>query len=243
MSRYLAICSYDGTNFLGFQKQLEGRTVQNVLEDALSQLLNKETLITASGRTDAKVHALAQPFHFDCDKDIDLDKFRYSLNRVLPKDIHISSLNKVEDDFHARINAKEKHYRYIVNVGESNPFEINYVYDLNRNLDLESMIKASLLLIGEHNFMNFTSKEEDFKGFVRNIRNITIVKQNNKIIFDFYGDGFMRYMIRMIVGTLIEIGLGKINDSFIKENIDTTKRSIISYKAPGNGLYLVEVTY
>ena len=149
----------------------------------------------------------------------------------------------MDDNFHARINAKSKHYRYVINMGERDPFKIRYQYDLNKKLNLEDIIKASSLLIGKHNYQDFTTKEEDFENFNREIFDIKITSENGIIILDFYGSGFMRYMIRIIVGTLIAIGLGKENVDFINKHLDSKDRNIISYKAPGNGLTLVDVKY
>ncbi len=243
MSRYVAICSYDGTNFLGYQRQNEGRTVQGIIEEIISKILNTPTTITASGRTDAKVHALYQPFHFDVNKEIDESKFKHSLNCLLPDDIVILDVYKVKDDFHARINAKEKTYSYIINMGERNPLKVNYEYELGRKLDIELIKKASRLFEGTHNFKNFTSKEEDFSNFIRTITSIDIECNNDILIFKFTGNGFMRYMIRMIVGTLVEIGLHKIDVDYITKQLENPNRNICSYKAPGQGLYLEKVNY
>ena len=243
MPRYLAICSYDGTHYKGFQKQIDGGTIQDNIEDALSKLLNVKTIIHASGRTDAQVHAYNQTFHFDTIKELDTTKFIHSMNCLLNDDIHIKSLKEVDSDFHARISAKKKHYRYVINMGEKDPFYINYHYQLNKKLDVDKIKEASKLFIGEHNFQDFTSKEEDFSSFIRTIDNIEVNQVDDILIIDFYGNGFMRYMIRMIVGTLLEIGLDKEDYSFIEEHLDKKERRIISYKAPGNGLYLVEVIY
>ena len=117
MPRYLATCSYDGTHYKGFQKQIDGGTIQDNIEDVLSKLLNVKTTIHASGRTDAQVHAYNQTFHFDTVKELDTTKFIHSMNCLLNEDVHIKSLKEVDDDFHARISAKKKHYRYVINMG------------------------------------------------------------------------------------------------------------------------------
>lgn len=243
MPRYLVTCSYDGTHYKGFQKQIDGGTIQDNIEEVLSKLLNTKIVIHASGRTDAQVHAYNQTFHFDSEKVLDTTKFIYSMNCLLNQDIHIKSIKVVDNDFHARISAKKKHYRYVINMGEKDPFYINYHYQLNKELDVDKIKDAAKLFCGEHNFQDFTSKEEDFSSFIRNIDNIEVNKVDDILIIDFYGNGFMRYMIRMIVGTLVAIGLGKENNHFILEHLDKKERRIISYKVPGNGLYLVEVIY
>ena len=245
MTRIKAICSYDGSEFLGYQKQTKGRTIQEEIEKILSKLLNNETNIVASGRTDAKVHAEGQVFHFDTEKeDINLDKFRYSMNALLPEDIHIISLEIVDSSFNARISATGKHYRYVVNMGEGDPFTFKYEYHLKRKLDIDGILQGCNLFKGEHDFKDFTSKEEDFQNFVRRVDDITIKVVGEKVIFDFYGNGFMRYMIRMMVGTLVAIGLDKEKVDYISNHLDSkANRSITSYKAPGEGLTLIEVFY
>ena len=242
--RYLINFSYDGSMFNGYQKQPNLRTVQGCLEDAL-KFINGGCCIDihSSGRTDKGVHAYNQYAHFDMDRSITLYKLKCALNTYTPDDIYIKNVRIVDNDFHARISAKKKHYRYVVNMGEKDPFYINYHYQLNKKLDVDKIKEASKLFIGEHNFQDFTSKEEDFSSFIRTIDNIEVNQVDDILILDFYGNGFMRYMIRMIVGTLIEIGLGKEDSSFIEEHLDKKERRIISYKAPGNGLYLVEVIY
>ncbi|MCX5774788.1 MAG: tRNA pseudouridine(38-40) synthase TruA [Firmicutes bacterium] len=243
MFRYKVTLSYDGTQFLGWQRQPEGRTVQSEIEKALSQILNTEITIQSSGRTDAQVHAKGQVFHFDSDKELAGEKFRYSLNRVLPKDIHIIEIKNVPTDFHARFGVKAKHYQYLVNVGEASPFFNNYRYELMRKVDIKKVLLASKDFIGRHDFRNFTSKEIDDNGFIREIYKLDISVQDDIVTFDFIGSGFMRYMVRMIVGTLLAIGIGQEEVSFVHERLLATPRQTVRYKAPGQGLYLVSVSY
>ncbi len=241
--RLLATVSYDGTNFVGWQIQPNGRSVEEEIEKVLSKILNKKTKIYGSGRTDAKVHALGQTFHFDVDKEnVDLGKFLYSINSLLPEDIHINSLVRVEDDFHARFSAKKKTYKYILNMGEYNPFERNYVFQFLRKLDVNKIIEASKLFIGEHNFKSFTAKEEDENNYIREIYSFNIKQDNNELILEISSNGFMRYMVRNIVGALIEVGLGKIEKSYIEDLLNNQTCSC-QYRAKACGLYLVKVSY
>lgn len=236
--------SYDGHNFKGFQRQINERTVQQEIESVLSKIFNSEIVITASGRTDAGVHALKQVITFTPNKEVnDLSLLRYSLNRMLPNDIHINTIKEVNDDFHPRFSAYSKTYKYLLNMGEANPFYENYRYEFKRKLDVQKMEEAKNLFIGEHNFHNFTTKEEDTKGFIRNISSITINQEEDVLTIILIGNGFMRYMVRMIVGTLIMIGLGKEDKSFITNKLTDTERMPVIYKAPPQGLYLVDVKY
>ena len=244
--RYLAIVSYKGTNYCGWQKQTISKlpSIEETIEKVLSRILNKETKIYGSGRTDAGVHALGQTFHFDVEKEIDCSKLVHSLNELLPEDIRICSLNKVEEDFHARFSAKSKTYVYkIRNAKLSSPFKSDLEYTLGQTLDVEKMVGASKLFIGEHNYQNFTSKEVDDSNFVRNINGIDIYQDKENIEISMTGNGFMRYMVRMIVGNLIQVGLGKLTKEDIKANLESKVRKPSSYKAPAYGLYLKSVLY
>ncbi len=244
--RYFAVVSYRGTPFCGWQKQTISKlpSVEVTIETVISRILNNQTKIYGSGRTDAGVHSLGQTFHFDSPKELDKYRFLHSLNELLPPDIRVLSLNLVEDDFHARFSAKGKTYIYkIRNAKLASPFESDLEYTLGQELDIEKMVEASKLFIGEHNFQNFTSKDEDDANFVRNISEIKITKENEHVVILMTGNGFMRYMVRMIVGTLIQVGLGKMTSEDIKKILEDPVRKPSSYKAPAYGLYLKEVLY
>ena len=241
--KYLASVSYDGSNFVGWQIQPNGRSVEEEIERVLSLIFDTKIKIYGSGRTDAGVHALNQYFDFKIDKEFDKDKLRYSLNKLLPKDIHINSIILVEDGFSARFSSISKSYRYIINMGELDVFKRNYECQFHQKLDVDLIIDAADLFIGKHCFQNFTSKEEDEGNFIRTINFLNIKLIDNRLIIDINGDGFMRYMVRMIVATLIEIGLKKINKDYISETLDSNIRKPVPYKAKANGLYLVDVFY
>ena len=240
--RFLATIEYDGTKYAGWQIQPNGVSIEEEIEKVLSKLLNKEMKIYGSGRTDAGVHALGQTFHFDADIK-DIDKFKYSLNCLLPRDMHVLNIEKKGDDFHARYLVKEKEYIYYINMGEYDPFNKDYMYQFQRPLDVDKITEASKLFIGEHCFQNFTSKDEDQDRFVRNIYSIDLSKKDDILKITFRGNGFMRYMIRMIVGTFIEVGLGRLEIAKVKEYLEQKERKVVSYKAPANGLYLSKVIY
>ena len=242
--RLFACVSYKGTNYQGWQKQKSAPTVQSEIEKVLSKILNTEINIYASGRTDAGVHANHQYFHFDIDKDVDIDRLMYSTNCLLPKDIKINFLKRVDDDFHARFSAKKKEYKYIVNLKGNNPF--NYELNAEMYLDVDdNLLKESLdLFIGEHNFQDFTSKEEDDNNFVRTIYFASFTRSGDQLVISFIGNGFMRYQIRDMVATALMVAANKESIEFIKHHLkDKKERDIVSYKAPAEGLYLEEVYY
>ena len=241
--RYLITFSYDGTNYNGYQKQLNKNTIQDKIESALNKITSNKIIIHASGRTDSKVHALNQKAHFDLDKEYDIYKLKKSINSLIPEDIHISKIEVVDNDFHARFNVKEKEYIYKLNIGEYNPLDRNYVYQYNKELDLDKMIEASKYLLGEHNFKSFTKTDDSKEDYIRNIYKINITKKDNIITFDFIGNGFLRYMIRNIVGTLIEVGENKIDPIKVKEILDSQNRKNAGKTAHPEGLYLYNVKY
>ena len=242
--RILGVCSYKGTNYYGWQKQVGFVSVQSTIEGALSKVYDMPISITGSGRTDAGVHALRQYFHFDTDKEKDLKQLAYALNKMLPEDIKILSFEKVRDDFHARYCAKKKIYEYRIVLKNKDPFqdELAFVYPMDFDFDLFK--KALDKFVGQHNYQDFTSKEEDEGGFVREIYEIKVSKEDNNISIRFEGNGFMRYQIRNMIGAAINVANKKEDISFVDYHLKEDKpREIISYKAPANGLYLVDVLY
>lgn len=239
--------SYDGSDFKGYQKQPRSRTVQGELEKALSQINgNKEVSVSASGRTDAGVHAMNQKAHFDMDSEFDCDKLLKSVNSLLPEDIYVKKIEIVSDNFHARFNATGKEYIYQINMGEYNPLERKYVYQYNEKLDVVEMQRAMKYLEGTHSFKSFTKTDEERDDYVRTLSQTNIIrdlKDVNKITLVFIGTGFMRYMVRNIVGTLIEIGEGKRRSEEIIEILKSEDRTKAGKTANAEGLYLRNVFY
>lgn len=241
--RYLAIVSYKGTNYSGWQIQPNDISIQEIIEEKISKILNTPTKIYGSGRTDAGVHALGQTFHFDSDKIKDTGKFMYSLNSLLPDDIYILSIQEVASDFHARYNAKGKIYSYSLNVGKYDLFYKDTIYQLLRPLNIEKIKQCIHMFEGEHCFQNFTSKIEDEDKFVRIIYSLELSSDNDILKLTFKGNGFMRYMIRMLMGTLIEVGLERMNPEDVQKILNDKNRKVVSFKAPANGLCLEKVIY
>lgn len=240
------ICSYNGTNYSGWQKQTKDPSVQKEIEKVLSTVLNTETNIQGSGRTDAGVHANRQHFHFEVknDKKVDIQKLQYSMNSMLPNDIKILSLEAVNDDFHARFSAKGKRYIYKISRQAKDPFKENLVWLNPQPFDLELFKQALNQFLGTHNFQDFSSKEEDEANFVRTISKVEVCDKDDEISITFEGDGFMRYQIRFMIGTALAVATKEIEISFIEKHLkDGKNREIVHYKAPGQGLYLDEVFY
>ncbi len=244
--RILAVVSYKGTKYAGWQIQPNAVSIEETIEASLSRIFNRPINIIGAGRTDAGVHAMGQRFHFDVDEtEVDLDKLIYSLNSMLPPDIKIEDMEEVDTDFHARYSAKEKIYSYSVVLDDKDVFLNEIMYICPYQIDMKILEDVLTHFKGKHNFKNFTSKEEDQDGFIREIYDVQLEK-TNETMFNvvFRGNGFMRYMIRYMVGTAIEAARGKITIEEVDELLDdSSPRHIVSWKAPACGLLLLDVIY
>ena len=242
--RFLIKFSYDGTAYNGFQTQPGLETIQEKLEDALKIINNdKVTPIIATGRTDKGVHALCQYGHADIDVNITEKKLKRAMNSNLPDDIHVIETKIVEDDFHARYNVKTKEYQYVINVGEYNPLERNYVFQYNYDLNVEAMANAIKVFVGEHDFRAFVTDNKEKENCVRTIFYASIEKSCDKIVITFRGNGFLRYQIRNMVGILIKVGENKISTEDVEKILESKDRTIGGKTAPASGLYLTNVEY
>ena len=245
--KYFITFSYDGSNFSGYQKQPNKRTIQQEIEDVLKQINNgKSVSISASGRTDAGVHALNQKAHFSLDIDIDPNRLIRGMNSLLPSDIYVKNISLVDQEFHARFSAIGKEYIYKINMGEYNPLERNYIFQYCKKLDLISMERGIKYLEGTHNFKSFTKSDDEIEDYNRKISQTMITRDSkdvNKIIITFVGTGFLRYMVRNMVGVLIEIGEGKRKPEDIMEILKSEDRKLAGKTAPSCGLYLRNVFY
>ena len=242
--RYLMTFSYDGTNYNGYQKQPNLKTIQSVIEESLTKInSNKKVLIHASGRTDSGVHAFNQKAHFDLDNNIDSSKIKHSLNSLLPKDIYVKEVNVVDNEFHARFDVVKKEYIYKINVGEYNPIDVNYIYQYNNYLDIKRMKKVLTYLEGEHDFSSFTKMVDEKETYVRTIYTTEISIDNDIITIKFVGNGFLRYMVRNMVGLLIEVGSNKKEPEEVLRLFEVRDRKEAGITAPPNGLYLNNVYY
>ncbi len=243
--RIKATLSYDGSRYYGFQIQKKEKeiSIQGELNKVLNQIFNNSIKIYGAGRTDKGVHALGQVFHFDISFDnYDLDKLRYSMNMMLPKDINIISLEKVNEDFHARYSARKKWYQYRVSL-KDNPFFIRYALIYHYKLNLDLMEKGLNIFLGKHNFVNFCSIREFDTNFEETIYSFHLKQENDMLIFDIVGSGFKRYMVRQIIATILMLGREKINLDYIIDHLKEGYIDSVPYKVDPQGLYLMEVFY
>ncbi len=239
------IIQYDGSNFKGFQRLKDNdNTIQGKIEDVLSKLTGENIEIVASGRTDMGVHALGQVANFKTNCTESVEKIQNYLYKYLPESIVVTKIEEVDDRFHSRYNAKSKIYMYrIDNNKYHNPFNRRYTHHLDKKLDIEKMQEASKYLIGEHDFTSFASSRSKKKSHVRTIEYIKIQEKNNLLEIYIKADGFLYNMVRIIVGTLIDAGLHKIDPEDVKTMLESKNRVVASDTAPAKGLYLLDVQY
>ncbi|MGD2244923.1 MAG: tRNA pseudouridine(38-40) synthase TruA [Candidatus Aminicenantes bacterium] len=242
MQNYKLILSYDGTDFHGWQRQPKKRTVQGLLEDSLAKITQKKINITGAGRTDAGVHAQAQVANFKANLNMNDDELFRAINSLLPQDIRVTALKRTDKDFHARKMAKSKIYQYrIFNSPNISPFIIRYVLHWPSRLKVQSMREAAPLFIREADFTAFSSNR--LLDPVRKVTRSEINKKGNEIIYTVEANGFLRYMVRTMVGTLLEAGKGKLLPEQIETLFRKKKRSLASPTAPAKGLCLIKVNY
>lgn len=240
--RYFLGFSYKGTSYHGWQIQPNAITVQEVLEDRMSKLLGNEIKLIGAGRTDAGVHAKFMIAHFDADIS-DIEKFIYRLNSFLPQDIAVHSLQEMKPDAHARFDATERTYHYYINY-KKDPFktELSWLWNYEA-LDVVKMNEAAALLLKFDDFTSFARLHTDNKTNICNVRYAVWSEENGNLKFEITSDRFLRNMVRSIVGTLVEIGKGKISlDEFI-EIIEKKDRKFAAASAPAHGLFLTHVAY
>ncbi|MGX8835512.1 tRNA pseudouridine(38-40) synthase TruA [Amedibacillus sp. YH-ame6] len=244
MSRFKAIVSYDGSRYGGWQKQPNTHSIQEEIEFALEKINGTPTPITASGRTDALVHAIAQCFHFDAVKELDGDHWRQAINSLLPKDIRIQQIDKVHDEFHARFDCVGKRYDYLITHDVLNPFLEQYMGKDRKILDVAYMQECANVFIGTYDFTSFTSNKIDpRKPRIKTITRAEILQEDKSVRMIFEGNGFLRYMVRMLAGTLIEAGKHRISKEDVEQMLHAKDKHVCRYKAPAQGLYLVKVDY
>ncbi|QNU67637.1 tRNA pseudouridine(38-40) synthase TruA [Ruminiclostridium herbifermentans] len=236
---------YDGTNYHGWQIQKNVITVQETIEKAISKLLGNQVGIIGCSRTDVGVHAYGQIAHFVTDSKIPGDKFSYAINNLLPSDIVIKQSEEVSEDFHSRYSAKGKRYRYLVyNDAHASAIMKNRSYHVRPKLDIEKMKRAAKYFIGEHDFAAFQSTGGQVLSTVREIFSLEIEKKEDNIIsIEVTGNGFLYNMVRIIAGTLVYVGMGRIDADEIPLIIDSLDRTRAGKTAPAEGLYLMEIFY
>lgn len=246
MQRFKAVVSYDGFDYAGWQIQPaeRGATIQQTIQDAISVICQQPVSITGSGRTDAQVHAWGQVFHFDVDFSLNAFQWKRAINGHLPKDIHIRSIEAVDSRFHARFDAIGKRYEYRIQLGEANVFTRRYTFQSPWTLNVQAMREGAAYLIGEHDFSSFCANSRaEMPDQVRTITRLELAEENDQLRLIFEGSGFLRYMVRMMTGTLIEVGRGRLAPQDVQWMLQAQDKQICHFNAKPQGLTLVEVYY
>jgi tRNA pseudouridine38-40 synthase len=243
MQRYFLELSFDGTAYHGWQIQANANGVQGEVNKALSTVLQTECFVTGAGRTDTGVHALQMFCHFDADlKKNDPDKLIYQLNSILPSDIAIKAIMEVKAEANCRFDASSRTYIYKI-IQEKNPFYINKAWYHPFALDLDAMNRACDLLITYRNFTSFSKTGSEVKTDICDLMDARWTKSDGIVLFNITADRFLRNMVRAIVGTMVEIGSGKMDLAAFKNVIESLDRSKAGFSAPASGLYLKSITY
>lgn len=243
MKRMLLKISYDGTAYHGWQVQPNGITIQQTLQDALEKLLGKRIAVTGCSRTDAGVHAREFYCHIDCEEHIPENAFLKGLNSILPNDIVVIDCLKVESDFHARYNAKGKKYVYLMYIGDLNPFKSRYMLHLENQPNIELMNCFCKGIIGKHDFAGFSSSKRTVNDTVRTVTDCFVKQDGNCIIFEIKGDGFLYNMVRILAGTALAVGQGRLSYDCYNNIFSTNDRSKGGDTLPPFALMLEEVYY
>lgn len=242
--RYKMIFSYDGSSFYGYERQPKLKTVQGSIEEILTDINNnKKVTISSSGRTDKGVHALQQVAHFDLDVNVSLYGLKKALNKRLEGNVYIKSIEPINNDFHARYDVLDKTYVYYINTNDYDVFKRNYVYQYNKELDVDKMKDSINCFLGEHDFRSFCKDEKEKENCVRCIKNVSLDVIDDLIIIRFTADGFLRKMVRNMVGVLVEIGSGKKNKDYILNLLNSCGSIKCGKGVPGCGLYLENINY
>ncbi len=242
---FMITIEYDGSVYHGWQRQAKGLTIQGEIEKALETMTGATVRLTGSGRTDAGVHAYGQVANFHCDTDLGPEVFHKGLISLLPDDIVITSCKQVHDDFHARYDVKSKTYHYRI-LNRPLPVAIfrQYAWHIRKKLDLDAMRNATRHLLGTHDFKAFEGSGSPRANTIRSIIHANLVEMNDGyVVFEIEGDGFLRFMVRNIVGTLVDVGLSKISPSDVNRILLSKDRNLASVTAPAHGLFLVAVKY
>jgi tRNA pseudouridine38-40 synthase len=243
MTRYILTLEYDGTDLIGWQENRQGPSVQSIVKDAIEKFCGARVDVVGAGRTDAGVHAVAMTAHVDIAGEHSAETVMRALNFYLTdKPVSVLACEIVPDDFNARFDCVARHYKYVVlNRGASPVLQKNRVYWIPRQLDVDAMRAAAAKLLGNHDFTSFRASECQAKSPIKTLDKIEITQSGDEIMFEFSARSFLHHMVRNIVGTLIEIGLGKPYD--IDEILNAKNRSAAGPTAPASGLYFIRADY
>jgi len=235
---------YDGTSFVGFQRQKRGRSVQGEMEAALKKLFQRQVKVTGAGRTDSGVHALGQVVHFVANRRMELGKMLQGVNHYLPSDVSVVRIEEASDKFHAQYSARSKIYEYrVLNAMTRSPIERKWSYQVRQRLDMSDMKRGARLFVGEHDFRAFEASGSRRKGAVRRIRRFTVEKGGRMVVFRAESNGFLYKMVRRMVGTLLEIGRRRMTVSELKRLIESNGHMGVGPTVPAQGLFLKQVIY
>ena len=245
MFNYKMKIQYDGSRYSGWQKQGNtGNTIQKKFEDILYKLAGYEVEIHGSGRTDAGVHANGQVANFKLREDYGTDVLIEYINKYLPDDINVLSIERVDEKFHARLNASKKRYIYRIDNGQKqNVFTRKYTFHCPEKLDIDAMRKAADIYVGEHDFKAFCDNKHMKKSTVRTVYKVNIVRDENELIICYEGNGFLYHMVRLMTGALIDVGLHKMSCSELCDTLENKDRGRLNNLAPAQGLILDKVWY
>ena len=243
MTRYKINIEYDGTDLIGWQKNTQGPSVQSLLEDAIFHFCAEKVEVYSAGRTDAGVHAISMVAHFDLDRDQECETVKRAMNFYLVnKPVSVLNCEKVSDDFHSRFSCTARHYKYVV-LNRNSPVVLqkNRVWWVPQKLDIDAMKKAATKLLGKHDFTSFRASECQAKSPIKTLDTCNITQNGDEIIFEFSARSFLHHQVRNMVGTLVEIGMGKPYD--IDAVFEKKDRSAAGITAPASGLYFVSADY
>ena len=239
------VIEYDGKEFNGWQKQPNKLNIQGSIEEAIKQITGEEIELSASGRTDAGVHAFGQVANFKTESNLPIEKFPVAINTKIKRSIRIISAEEVDERFHSRLNCKKKTYRYVINNSEfASAIYRNLETHIPQKLNIKKMKEAIKYFEGEHDFKAFKASGTSSKSSVRTIYKAEIIEMpNNRIYIELTGNGFLYNMVRIIAGTLVDVGLEKIKPEEIPSIIEKGKRDLAGKTLPPNGLFLLKVEY
>ena len=241
-TRIMCTVKYDGSKFFGYQIQPKGRTVQQEIERALKKIAKQNITTHAAGRTDTGVHALGQVFHFDSPLDMEPHRYKAAFNSILPKDVYVTESEAIPDEMHVRFHAKAKEYHYLLSTNEHDPLRYNYVHFHRRQLDVEKMREAMAYFVGTHDFTSFSGNLDDINK-VRTMYQAEVLHEDGEYVFKFIGSGFLKYMVRIMIGTVLQVGLGKRKPEEIVTILQKKDRNAAGPTAKSEGLYLHSVKY
>ena len=238
------VLSYDGTPYLGWQVQPQGPTIQSLLQESLKLITGEQVIVKGSGRTDAGVHALGQVANFHTLSPMDPQAFAHALNSVLPPAVAVVAADEVAADFDAQFSAVKKTYRYrVLNSGVRSPFELSRSWHINKLLDIDSMSTAAAMLLGTNDFSSFRAAGCVARSPVRTMLRCDVVMGGDVVSFELEADGFLRHMVRNVVGTLVDVGRGRFSTADFAAILAAMDRRLAGIAAPPHGLYLVNVDY